>query len=111
MLHEWYVMFVILMFSFCLCYAQPLLLIQALAFKKDGAISKQMLKFIEGIPKESWVEVQGLVQIPREKDGNRQPLRGTSQQVQASNQSERKARESFSTFLVHKVEQMPFYKS
>ena len=54
---------------------------QALAFKKEGAVSKQMLKYIETISKESWVEVQGLVQIPREKDGKRQPITGTSQQV------------------------------
>lgn len=40
-----------------------------------------MLKYIESVSKESWVEVKGLVQIPKEKDGSRQPITGTSQQV------------------------------
>lgn len=44
-------------------------------------MSKQMLKYIESIPKESWVELQGAVQIPKDKDGSRQPITGTSQQV------------------------------
>ena len=44
-------------------------------------MSKQMLKYIETVSKESWVELQGLVQIPKEKDGSRQPITGTSQQV------------------------------
>lgn len=55
--------------------------VQALAFKKEGSVSKQMLKYIETVSKESWVELQGVVQIPKEKDGSRQPITGTSQQV------------------------------
>jgi hypothetical protein len=55
---------------------------QALAFKKEGVVSKQMLKYVEGISKESWVEVQGTVQIPMEpKHGKRLPITGASQQV------------------------------
>lgn len=44
-------------------------------------MSKQMLKYIEGISKESWLEVQGRVQIPTDKDGKRLPITGASQQV------------------------------
>ncbi len=53
-------------------------------------MSKQMLKYIETVSKESWVELQGVVQIPKEKDGGRQPITGTSQQVRPCLKAERR---------------------
>lgn len=40
-----------------------------------------MVKFMADVPKESWVEVSGEVQAPRDQSGNRVPITGTSQQV------------------------------
>ena len=48
---------------------------QALAFVKEGEVSKQMVKFISDVPRESWVEVKGTVQVPG------MAITGTSQQV------------------------------
>ena len=48
---------------------------QAIAFKKEGVVSKQMVKFMADVPRESWVEVGGTVQKPKEA------IKGTSQQV------------------------------
>lgn len=57
------------------------MLSQILAFKKDGIVSKQMVKFMADAPKESWVEVAGEIQVPKDQAGSRVPITGTSQQV------------------------------
>ena len=55
--------------------------LQSLAQKSSG-VSKQMLNYIGAIPKESWVEVLGLVKFSTQKDGSRARITGATQQVE-----------------------------